>query len=104
RLVLSFDYLEPADAAADVDACPLGVLGIHREVPAFHRELRRRDGQLDKPAHLFDFFLLDVIRRIETLHLSRDTAGERGSIKRCDGSNAGAALEQRLPSGFGATT
>ena len=41
-----------------------------------HRELRRRDGELDEDVHLLDFFLLDELQRIEALHLAGEVRRE----------------------------
>ena len=58
--MLALDHFESADAAADVDAGHLGILGRHLVSSALDRELRRRDGELDEPSHLLDLFFLDV--------------------------------------------
>ena len=41
-----------------------------------HRELRRRDRELDEDVHLLDVFLVDELQRVEVLHLARDARGE----------------------------
>ena len=63
-LVLALDHLESADAAADVDARALGRfrIGIDLQPRARNGEVRRRDGELDEPPHLLDFFFFDVSR------------------------------------------
>ncbi len=53
---------ESADPAADVYSGPFGFLRIHPEARVCQGEVRRRDGELNKPPHLFDFLLLDESR------------------------------------------
>ena len=76
-LVLALDHFESADAAADVDADALGVLRASTFSPELESaNSRRRDGELDEAPHLLDFFFLDVLGRVEILHLAGDPAGE----------------------------
>ena len=101
RLVLALDHLEPADAAADIDADFLGDLRRHLQSGILQGEIRRRDGELDKPPHLLDFFLLDILARIEILDLSRNPAGEGRRVKRCNPRDAALGSKDGSPRQFG---
>ncbi len=52
-----------------------------REPRVLHGELRRGHRVVDEGVHLLDLLLLDVERRIEALHFTRDPAGERGGVE-----------------------
>ena len=105
NLVLPLDHLESADAAADVDADALGLFAVVTLKPdACNAKSARRDGELDEPAHLLDFFFLDVIRRVEVLHLAGDSASEVGGVEGGDGGDPARALLDGLPDCFRADT
>src|SRR5471032_2287652 len=99
-LVLALDDFKSADSAADVDPHPLGVLRGHLQTRTRQGELRRRDGELDEAPHLLDLFFLDVVGWVETLHFSRDPAGEGRWIELGDGRNPALAHADGLPGRF----
>ena len=100
--MLALDHFESADAAADVYTDTFGFVRIYNllEAGTLHRKIRRRDGELDKAAHLLDFFFLDVIRRVETLHLTGNSAIEIGGIKGRNGCDTIRTFLDGLPDGF----
>src|SRR5437879_3534618 len=102
RLVLALDDLEPADAAADIDAYALFVLFAHLEAGAGHGAFSGRDAKLNEPPHLLDFFFLDVAMRIETLHFAGYLATEIGGVEGRNPRDAALAVAYGLPSVLGA--
>src|ERR1019366_243880 len=102
RQVLPFDYLEPADPAADINSHTLFVFRRYFQAGTRQGEIRRRNGELDEAPHLLDFFFLDVLRGVEPLDFSRDLAGEGRGIELGDTRNTGLAHANRLPRRFGA--
>src|ERR1019366_2643292 len=97
RLMLAFDDLEPADAAADIDAYFLGDLRRDFQSGILEGEIRRRYSELDKAPHLLDFFFLDIAGRIEALDLSRNPAGKGCRAKCRNARNAALRSQHRLP-------
>jgi hypothetical protein len=102
-------HFKAADAAADVDAGALSLSGrdhepgvAFREAGGFERKLRRRDGELDEPPHLFDLFFLDVGGWIEALHLAGNAALKALRIERGDGTDTVLSALDGRPDGFGA--
>ncbi len=95
--MLALDHFEPADPAADIDSHALFVFRRDLQAGALQGEIRRRDGELDEPPHLLDFFFFDVIGRVETLDLSGDLAGEGRGIELGNTGYAGLAGANRLP-------
>ena len=72
--MLALDGAEPADPGGDEHADARGYLRTHGQPRIVHRELRRRDRELDEDVHFLDVFLLDEPERIENLlDLTRDT-------------------------------
>ncbi len=74
--VLALDDLESADAAANVYADAFRNI---RRLPSdsdLHRHVRRGDGEVDKPAHLLDLFLLYQLSGVEVFYFARDVACE----------------------------
>ena len=100
--MLPLDHFESADAAADVHADVLGDIRRDLEAGAFHRELGRGDGELDKARHLLDLFFLDPARRVEVLHFAGDPAIETGSVELRNRADAAVAFLHRAPCLFGA--
>ena len=101
RLVFALDHFEPADAAADVDAHLFGDFRRTLQAGALEGEIRRRDGELDEPPHLLDFFFFDIIGRVEALDFSGNPAGEGSRVELRDGADAGLSRADRLPGRFG---
>ena len=66
----------PELVGASCNAGAFGFLGFDLKPSVLKRELRRRDGELDEPPHLLDFFLFDVDGGVEALYLARDLACE----------------------------
>src|SRR5438045_430625 len=60
----------PADAAADVDAHHLAVVGADLEPGVGQGEVGGRHRELDEAVHLLDVFLLDPAQGVEALHLA----------------------------------
>jgi hypothetical protein len=56
---------------------------------------------VNEAAHLFYFFFLDELERIEIANFSGDLAGEGGGIEGGDAADSTFAGEQGLPDGFG---
>ena len=102
RLVLALDRAEPADARGDEDADTGRDVLSHRQAGIVHRELRRRDRELDEDVHLLDVFLVDECQRIEALDLAGDPRGELRRIEVRDRSDAALPGAERLPVRLGA--
>ena len=102
RLVLALDGREPPDAAADVDAHLLGVLGPDLEGRVGERRVRRRHGELDEAVHLLDVLLLHPARGLEGLHLARELRRVLGGVEERDGRRSRPALLERGPRLLGA--
>src|SRR5271155_5721043 len=98
--VLALDHLEPADAAADVDAHLLGVFGRYFKTGVLQGEVSRRHGELDEAPHFLDLFFLDVVPGVEAFHLARDAARKCGSVELGDRSNARLSGADQLPGHF----
>ncbi len=102
--MLAFDHIESADARADKNTRALRDVGTHLQFRHFHREVRGRQGQLDKPAHLLQFFFLDPRQRIEILHFPGNAAVEARGIKLRNRPDARLPAGNILPGLFGADT
>ncbi len=76
--MLALDDVESADARSDVDAGSVGEFRCDLKPGHANREIRRSHRQMDEPRHLLDFFFLDPVQRIETLHFAGDLAIEGG--------------------------
>ena len=100
RLVLALDYVETANAGADVDAHLLGILGSNFEFRHLHRFIGRGEREVDEAAHLLDFFFLDEIERVEIAYFGSDLAGECGGVKCGNAVHAALARRQSLPYGL----
>jgi hypothetical protein len=94
-------WFESADSAADVDAHVLGLCGIHAQSGRTRGAVRRRDGELNEPPHLLDFFFFDVAGWIEALDLAGDPAGKKMGVESRDRSDAASARQNALPGCFG---
>ena len=97
--VFALDHFESADAAADVDTDRLGDIRCDLRSPNLHRKVARGDSEVDEPAHLLDFFLVNVMERIEVLDFTGDAAVIAGGIELRDGTDSVAACENS-PSTF----
>jgi hypothetical protein len=86
--MLALDNVESADAATDVDANALFVFGRDLQSGGGQRVFTRRNGEMNKPAHLLDFFFLDKLRGVEVFNLTGDLAGQNRSIELLDARNA----------------
>ncbi len=86
--MLALDDFESADAAADDDAHAFGIVRIHLQAGLGERKFRGRNAELNKAAHLLDFFFLDEPRGVEILDLAGDAAIERRSVELFDSRNA----------------
>ena len=86
--VLALNYVESANSRSDVYSHPLGNLRCYIQAGSLHRLIRRRQGQVDEAAHLFQFFFLDELQRIEVLYFSGDLAGKLGSVELGDAGDA----------------
>ena len=73
-----------------------------RQLRVVHRELRRRDRELDEDVHLLDVFLLDELQRIEVLHLAREPRRERRRVEAGDRADAARCPRRAHPSSPGA--
>ena len=60
-LVLPFDGGKPADARSNEHADAIREVGRDRQSRILHRELRRRDRELNEDIHLLQLFLLDEL-------------------------------------------
>ena len=96
--MLALNHLEGADAAAYVDADFLPIFGCHVEAGLGHGEIRGRQGELDEPAHLLDFFALDEVFGDEVLDFAGDPAAKSGGVEKGDRADAGFSLQESLPS------
>ena len=67
-----------------------------------HRELRRRDGELDEDVHLLDVLLVDELQRIELLDLARDPRRELRGVEVRDRTDAAAPGAEGVPVRLGA--
>ena len=85
RRVLALDNVEPADAGANVDSHALRDVRSDLELRLIEGFLRGGEGIDDEVAHLLQLFFLNVLKRVESLHLGRDVHGEAGGIKMRDG-------------------
>ena len=74
--MLAFDYVEPADTAADIDAAAFPELRALRETGRLHGEFARRQGEEDEASHLLHVPLIDEVQRIKIGDFSRDLACE----------------------------
>ncbi len=100
--VLPLDHLEPADAAADHDADPIGVRRGHLEPAGVHRDGRGRQRELDEAGAFLDFLLLHPGQRIEVLHFAGKAGGMAEGVEQGDGRDARLPGERVLPGDVGA--
>ena len=98
--VLPLDHFEGADAAAYVHPDLARIFRCHIQAGLRYGELRRRQGKLDKAAHLLDFFALDVVFGVEILDFAGNSAAEARGIKKRDRPDPRLTLEQSLPRSF----
>ncbi len=80
--------LDPSDTAysgsdIDSDALPVFVPDLKARIVGCH--LGRRHGIMDEGIHFLDFFFVDPLGRIESLHLPPDTDGKVRRIEAGDG-------------------
>ena len=73
---------------------------IVEQLGVVHRELRSRDGVLNKDVHLLDVFLLDEVERVESPYLRRDLRCVPGDIELGDPIDAARPADERFPVGF----
>ena len=86
--VLALDYVESANSRSDMYSHPLGNLRGYVQAGSLHGFIRRGERQVDEAAHLFQFFFLDELQRIEVLYFSGDLAGKLGGIELGDAGDA----------------
>src|SRR5208283_5513889 len=55
--------------------------------------------ELDEAAHLFDFFFLDPVERVEAAHLAGDPGIMGGGVEERDGANAALSRLDARPDG-----
>src|SRR5581483_529837 len=101
-LVLALDDLEPADAAADVDAHAVTPFGRDGQARVGHGEVRSRDSELDEAGGLADVLLFHVPLRVEIFHFTGEARGKAGGIEELDVVDAAAPLADSAPRLFGA--
>jgi len=95
--MFALDDVESTDARADVHAHAFVVLRCDFQAGLFQRFVGGRDGEVDEPRHLLDFFFLDVIERVEVLDVGGDLAGEIGDVEAGNPPNAALPGQQRFP-------
>ena len=98
--VFALDDLECADTAADVNTDALCGFWGDFEGGLLDSEVRGGEGELDKPAHLFDVFAVDEVFGVEVFDLAGDAGGIGGGVEEGNGSYAGLALLDGLPGLF----
>jgi len=92
--MLPFNNVESADATTDVNADAFLVLVRDLQSGVSEGIFARRDGELNKPPHLLDFFFFDELSGVEIFDLTRYLAGEGGGIEQLDAGNTALALQQ----------
>ncbi len=95
--VLALYDIEPTNSGSNMHAYPGGHVRCDFEAGAFHGFIRGRHCQVDKAAHLFQFFFLDKLQRVEIFDFRRDAAGELRRIKLSDRGYATLARAQVAP-------
>ena len=91
RGMLALDDVETSDARADMDPNPFVILWSDFEAGHLHGFVRGRDSQMDETSHLFQFFFLDELQRVEVLDLGRDLASKIAGIELGDACNPAVA-------------
>ncbi len=79
--MLALDDVESADSGSDMYSHALGNFRGYFQAGSLHGFIRGRQSQVDEAAHLFQFFFLDELQRIEILDFSGDLAGKLGGIE-----------------------
>src|SRR5438132_13116982 len=100
--MLALNNLESPYAASNIDTGAVGDIGVDLQPRLRHGEFGGRDRKLDEAAHFLDFFPLDEIRRIEILHFSGNTSGERRGVELLYARDSVAAFADSPPGLFGA--
>src|SRR5258708_2070268 len=97
RNVFALDDIESADAGADVNPDALIVLRRNLQGRHFHGFIGGCDRQVNEAAHLFNFFFLDEVQRVEVLDLGGDLAGKLGGVEASDAPDATFAGNDGVP-------
>ena len=95
--VLALNHFKSTDAAAYVDTDLLGIFDAHVQARLDDGELRSRQGKLDEPPHLLDFFALNKVFWVEIMHFTGDAAAKPFRVKKSDTGDAGLAPQERRP-------
>src|SRR5581483_1899800 len=100
--VFSLNDVEPADAGTDVDADALLVLRCDFQARTLHRFFAGRQGEVDEPGHLFEFFFFNESEGVEVLDLGGNLTSETSGVELCDAGDAALSCQQVPPDFFGA--
>jgi hypothetical protein len=95
--MLAFDHVESTDTGGDVHARRIRKFRFHFEASHLHREFRSSEGQLNEPAHLFQFFFLNPDERIEIANFTGDAAVKSSGIKMGNRADTTLAGQQVAP-------
>src|SRR4051794_11111101 len=95
--MLALDDVEPADTRPDMHADAFVIFGGDLQAGSLDRFVGRGDGEVNEPGHLFNFFFLDEIQRVEIFHLGSDLASEVAGVEQGNPANTTPACEQGLP-------
>ena len=98
NVLVGFYRRKPAQANADdrPPAVPYFFLG-RLQASVLKRHLRGGDDVLDEGVHLLDFFALNIILGLETLHLSADLRGQPLGVEPCHPADPGFPRNERIP-------
>src|SRR5574341_424208 len=81
REMVFLDCGQSAETGADQNTDSLGILLGHRETGILHCKLSSRQRILDEEVHLFNFFFIDEILRVEVLDFTGYFDRKIGDVK-----------------------
>lgn len=98
--VFALDDFKSANAAADVHPNRFRDIRCNLQARVLNREIAGGNRKVDEPPHLLDFFLVNELERIETLHLAGDPAVEQRGVELGNRTNTVSALDDSFPGLF----
>src|SRR6266568_4766787 len=95
--MISFDCRQPAKASSDKHADPFGITFVDNKSGVHHGKMGSCQSVLYEKIHLFDFFFVDEILRIESPNLTCYPYRHVGGIKTGNQVDTGFPRHQGIP-------
>src|SRR5208283_5678088 len=84
-LMIVLNGRKSSHTGADCHSDPFGIFPCNPETGIIDSHCSSSNRKMDEAVHLFDFFCLEVVCRIETLYFPGNTHRQQRSIKLSDG-------------------